>query len=155
MVRRDETTITLIFSSKDGRHAMSASGEDQDPPRGTISQEDRDAIRRRSEGLSKRLSDVQSRSKPPVQDDKARGAAYGQAFRIVGELVAGLLVGGAIGWFIDGYTNTKPLFFAVFLMLGFAAGLMNVIRAARQMQAQAEPLQKAAPSVADDDDDDK
>jgi F0F1-type ATP synthase assembly protein I len=41
----------------------------------------------------------------------------------------------------------------VFLMLGFAAGLMNVVRTARRMQAEAEPLQRAAKPVTDDEDD--
>jgi ATP synthase protein I len=37
--------------------------------------------------------------------------------------------------------------------LGFAAGLSNVIRTARRMQAEAEPLQRGAASVPDDEDD--
>jgi len=40
----------------------------------------------------------------------------------------------------------------VLFILGFAAGLLNVVRSAQQAQAQNEPLQRAAPSVADDDD---
>lgn len=134
---------------------MSASGEGPDPPRGTISQEDRDAIRRRSEGLSKRLTQAQSRGRTPGEDVNARGAAYGQAFRVAAELVAGLVVGGGIGWFLDNAFNTKPILLALFLMLGFAAGLLNVVRSAKKMQAKAEPLQRSAPSVPDDDDDDK
>jgi F0F1-type ATP synthase assembly protein I len=40
----------------------------------------------------------------------------------------------------------------VFVMLGFGAGLSNIIRTARRMQAEAEPLQRAAkPAPADDD----
>jgi hypothetical protein len=37
-------------------------------------------------------------------------------------------------------------------MLGFAGGLMNVIRTARQMQTAAEPLQRAARPAKDDED---
>jgi ATP synthase protein I len=40
----------------------------------------------------------------------------------------------------------------VLVILGFAAGLLNVVRAAQQAQAKNEALQKAAPSVKDDDD---
>lgn len=153
---RRTTTLNPNFINKDGRHGMSASDEGHDPQRGTISQQDRDEIRRRSEGLGKRLDKIQARGRPSrAADGPERGAAYGQAFRIAGELIAGLVVGGAIGWFLDSHFGTKPLLFAVFLMLGFAAGLLNVIRAAKQMQAKAEPLQRSAPSVADDEEDDR
>ena len=40
----------------------------------------------------------------------------------------------------------------VLVILGFAAGLLNVVRAAQKAQAENEPLQRAAPSVTDDDD---
>jgi F0F1-type ATP synthase assembly protein I len=43
----------------------------------------------------------------------------------------------------------------VFLMLGFAAGLSNIVRTARRLQAEAEPLQRAAKPVVDDEKDDK
>jgi F0F1-type ATP synthase assembly protein I len=41
----------------------------------------------------------------------------------------------------------------VCLLLGFAAGMSNVLRTARRMQAEAEPLQRAAKPVEDDEDD--
>jgi ATP synthase protein I len=41
----------------------------------------------------------------------------------------------------------------LFVTLGFAAGLMNVIRAAQKAQAEAVATQLATPSVADDEDD--
>jgi F0F1-type ATP synthase assembly protein I len=39
--------------------------------------------------------------------------------------------------------------------MGFVAGLMNVIRAAQKAQAEMAASQLAAPSVADDDEDDR
>jgi len=58
-----------------------------------------------------------------------------------------------LGWVLDRQLGTTPWLLVVFLILGFAAGLSNVIRTARQMQAKAEPLQRGAKPVADDDDD--
>ena len=78
----------------------------------------------------------------------------GQAFRIVSELVVGVAVGAGVGWLLDGWLKTSPWLMVLFLILGFAAGLLNVIRTARQMQAQAEPLQRSAKTVKDQDDDD-
>jgi ATP synthase protein I len=60
----------------------------------------------------------------------ARAAGFARGFRLSTELVAGVLVGAAIGWALDRLIGTSPLGLIVFLMLGFAAGVFNVIRAA-------------------------
>ena len=67
------------------------------------------------------------------------------------ELVAGVAVGGFIGWALDRWLGTAPLFMVVFLALGATAGIMNVVRTAKRMQADAATLNKL-PSVPDDDD---
>ena len=46
-------------------------------------------------------------------------------------------MGGAIGWGLDWWIGTKPIFFLVFLMIGIAAGIMNVFRSARRMNEAA------------------
>ena len=133
---------------------MSSSGNGSDPRRGEISPEDREALKRRAEAIGKHLGEVQSRKSPTSsmsdEEQKARGSAMGQAFKISVELVAGVAVGGFIGWVIDRQLGTKPWLFIVFLVLGFAAGMLNTIRSARKMQASAEPMQRRAPSVKDD-----
>jgi ATP synthase protein I len=53
-----------------------------------------------------------------------------RGLRLSTELVAGVLVGAAIGWLIDRFVGTSPWGFIVFLLLGFAAGILNVMRAA-------------------------
>jgi ATP synthase protein I len=42
-------------------------------------------------------------------------------------------VGGGIGWLLDRWLGTLPLFLLVFFVLGAVAGLLNVFRAAKQM----------------------
>lgn len=58
------------------------------------------------------------------------------AFRFSTEMVAGLIVGGGIGYGIDWLAGTGPLFLIVFVILGAAAGILNVIRAAKQINAE-------------------
>ena len=65
---------------------------------------------------------------------QARSSAMGTAFRISSELVVGLLVGGAIGWQLDKWFESSPVFLLIFFILGAAAGIWNVIRTALAMQ---------------------
>ena len=123
-----------------------------DQERGEISPEDRAALKARASGLGNRLDEVKARRAPPPEA-AARSAALGQGFKIAVELVAGVGFGAVVGWALDRYFGSAPWFMIVFLLLGFAAGMMNVIRTAKRMQAQAEPLQRSAPSVPDDEDD--
>jgi ATP synthase protein I len=133
---------------------MSNNGKDHGSGRGEISREDREALRARAAGIGARLEQVKARQ-APQSDSAARGAAFGQAFKIAIELVVGVLFGGLIGWALDRYLGSAPWLLVLFLVLGFAAGMMNVIRTAQRMQAASEPLQRAAPSVEPDDEDDR
>lgn len=53
-----------------------------------------------------------------------------RGFRLSSELVVGVLAGAAIGWGIDRLLSTSPWGLIVFLLLGFTAGVVNVIRMA-------------------------
>jgi ATP synthase protein I len=64
-----------------------------------------------------------------------QSSRYGLAWRLSVELVAGLLVGGGIGWLLDGVFGTRPWLFLVFFVLGAAAGIRGVYRVARQINA--------------------
>jgi ATP synthase protein I len=89
--------------------------------------------------LGQRLDEAQrkqvagAKRPPPTQ--------LGIAGRFATELVAALLVGGGLGWGIDwlfgrfGY-HTRPVFLIVMFMLGAAAGIRNVMRAAQELNAE-------------------
>ncbi len=49
------------------------------------------------------------------------------------DLVAAVIVGAGIGWFLDGWLGTWPILFVIFFLFGAAAGFMNVIRTANQV----------------------
>lgn len=138
---------------------MSTSDESPKPGDG-LSPEERDAFKKRAAELGERLSKVkaEARSKEPRQadgNDGSRGAAYGQAMKIAVELVVGIAVGGFIGRVLDTQFGTTPWMLIVFLIFGFAAGLLNVVRAAKRLQAEAEPLQRKAKPAPDDPEDDE
>ncbi len=73
----------------------------------------------------------------------------GQGMRIAVDLVVGVAFGGFVGWWLDRYFDTAPWLMVLLFILGFAAGMLNVIRTARRMQAGVEALQRAAPSIPD------
>ena len=51
-------------------------------------------------------------------------------FRLSSELIAGVVVGAALGWGFDHLLSTSPFGLIVFFLLGFIAGVVNVVRSA-------------------------
>ena len=66
----------------------------------------------------------------PGQRQTADPSAIARGFRLSTELVAAVLLGAAIGWLLDQWLGISPWGIIVFLLLGFAAGVLNVMRAA-------------------------
>ena len=48
--------------------------------------------------------------------------------RVATELVAGVVVGALIGWALDRWLDTSPLFLLVMFFMGAIAGMLNVWR---------------------------
>ncbi len=160
MVRRVNTPAFHVFPLRLDGSAMSADGKGQGPGHdagdGRISPEDRDAIRQRSADIGRKLDAVTAKRAPAGAAGQRGGqSAYGQAFRFAADLMVGVGAGGVLGWALDRQFGTAPWLMIVLFILGFAAGLRNVVRAAKTAQLENEPGQRAAPFVADDDDDEK
>tara|TARA_Y100001935_G_scaffold163952_1_gene134794 strand:- start:136 stop:459 length:324 start_codon:yes stop_codon:yes gene_type:complete len=62
-----------------------------------------------------------------------RGNSIGLAFRLSTEIVSGIVVGSIMGWSLDKWLGSQPWFFLVFFILGIAAGIINVIKTAKNM----------------------
>ncbi|AND86883.1 ATP synthase protein I [Bradyrhizobium diazoefficiens] len=94
------------------------------------------ALSERLGNLDQRLSELRGRhvkTEQPAGDDgdrAARASAMALGFRLSSELVAGVVVGAGIGWGFDRLLSTSPFGFIVFLLLGFVAGVVNVVRTA-------------------------
>lgn len=69
------------------------------------------------------------RSVKEAAESKGKTSGFGQAIKIASEFVAGIIVGAGLGWMIDRALGTSPFALIVFLLLGFAAGVLNVLRA--------------------------
>ena len=63
-------------------------------------------------------------------DSSARASAMAMGFRLSSELIAGVGVGALMGWGFDRLLSTSPFGLIVFVLLGFTAGVLNVVRSA-------------------------
>jgi len=88
--------------------------------------------------LEERLSQARKKAEPEPERGAVNSSALSAAFKLGIELVAGVGVGLLIGLTLDKWLATPPLFLFVFLILGFVAGLRNVIREAKRMQDQSD-----------------
>jgi ATP synthase protein I len=71
-----------------------------------------------------------SRQVESGSSSKSDPSALARGFRLSTELVVGVAVGAFIGWALDRWLGISPWGMIVFLLFGFAAGVVNVIRAA-------------------------
>jgi ATP synthase protein I len=101
------------------------------------SSSDEAALSARLGSLDQRLSEIRGSRKigtDPSGNEQgtaqARASAMAVGLRLSSELVAGVLVGAALGWGFDRLLSTSPWGLIVFLLLGFVAGVVNVIRSA-------------------------
>jgi ATP synthase protein I len=111
------------------------------------SSSDEAALSARLGNLDQRLSKIRDSRKTGTdqsgneQDNpQARASAMAMGFRLSSELVAGVLAGAALGWGFDRLLSTSPWGLIVFLLLGFTAGVINVMRAAGVMAKQSQRL---------------
>ncbi len=134
---------------------MTKSAGDKGKRPGELSSEDRTHLKRRLSGLGERLGKVRSRDRPPSSENQ-RGRGIGYALRMSLDMVLAVVVGGAIGWFLDRWLGTAPVLLLLFGVLGVAAGFLNVARTYREMAAEAREASKGhtAKSVPFDDDED-
>lgn len=90
----------------------------------------RDDLARRTQELEAKLA---ARNPVRKQDEPSADggtAGYGQAMKLSSEFISAIAVGAGLGWLIDKVAGTSPWGLIIFLLLGFAAGVLNVLRSA-------------------------
>ncbi|WP_426228915.1 AtpZ/AtpI family protein [Pararhizobium sp. DWP3-4] len=116
----------------------------------------------RKEGLEDRLkrlgSELSEKRKedPKYAADEARAAqnrkGYQVAIKLSSEFVAAIIVGALLGYLLDHFAGTAPWGMIVLLLLGFCAGVLNVLRSAGMVAAPhpADTLGKGIKNKSDD-----
>lgn len=70
------------------------------------------------------------------EDDAREGRAeesrkgYAVAMKLSSEFISAIIVGALLGYLLDRFVGTSPWGMIVFLLLGFCAGVLNVLRSA-------------------------
>lgn len=75
--------------------------------------------------------------KGPTEDKHHSEEHYSQAqlaWRMVVELVSGLGIGFGIGYGLDTIFGTQPVFMVLFIFFGLAAGVVTMMRSAKEVQ---------------------
>lgn len=101
--------------------------------------------RDRLEALEKKLSASRQRHQPE-NAGRAHANTLGLAWRMTIEMLAGIGVGGFIGWWMDKVLGTEPIFLLLMLVLGMGAGLMNSVRTVAEMRRKQDRLEAARKS---------
>ncbi|WP_224007477.1 AtpZ/AtpI family protein [Aureimonas sp. SA4125] len=104
---------------------------------------------RRREQLAEKLAAQRARSGPAVAAGSSAGGMKGAAdgMKLASEFVAGILAGAGIGYLFDRIVGTSPFGLIVFLILGFVAGVLNVLRSVGKTgSAATQPPKEAAMS---------
>tara|TARA_B100000686_G_scaffold345152_1_gene429157 strand:+ start:3607 stop:3894 length:288 start_codon:yes stop_codon:yes gene_type:complete len=85
--------------------------------------------------LKTRLKIAKSKlEKSDLKKTEEKGKFLGNAFKLGTELVAAVVVGTIIGFILDSWFDTKPILIIIFFLFGSAAGITNVVKAAKRMQ---------------------
>ena len=94
---------------------------------------------KKSDDLDTRLKIAKSKlESSEIKTDRKKGVFLGNAFKLGTELVAAVAVGSIIGFILDNWFGTKPLFIILLFLFGSAAGIYNVIKTAKKMQENKE-----------------
>jgi ATP synthase protein I len=120
-----------------GLHSMADGANDGGNGNLDHSSSDEAALSARLGSLDQRLSKLQDSRKFGTDqpgagsgNGAARASAMALGFRLSSELIAGVFVGALLGWGFDHFLSTSPFGLIVFVLLGFTAGVVNVIRSA-------------------------
>ena len=71
--------------------------------------------------------------KKQITKNGSNAASLGKALKISTELVAAVDVGTTLGFILDNWFDTRPWLTIIFFFMGVAAGILNVIKSAKNM----------------------
>ncbi|HSG56785.1 MAG TPA: AtpZ/AtpI family protein [Paracoccaceae bacterium] len=92
-------------------------------------QPDRDRLRELEDLIA-----AANKAREPEPPRQSKYEASSLAWRMVLELVIGMALGCFIGYGLDAFLGTLPIFLMIFALLGFAAGIRTMMRSAQEVK---------------------
>ena len=71
--------------------------------------------------------------KKQIKNNGSNAVSLGKALKISTELIAAVVVGTTLGFILDNWFDTRPWLTISFFFMGVAAGILNVIKSAKNM----------------------
>lgn len=108
-----------------------------------------------TEDLGQRIARAQAKRPVSAAADQMRQremSGMGRGFRLASEFVAAIIVGVGLGLLVDFFLPTRPWGLIVLMLLGFGAGILNVVRATAEINS-ATAVPPGTPARPDDEDD--
>jgi len=78
------------------------------------------------ENIQSGLKNLKDNAEKPLNNDRLTGE------RVFAEIVAGLIFGTLVGYFVDDYFHTAPIFLISLIILGLAASIYNIYKATNE-----------------------
>ncbi|NOV15353.1 F0F1 ATP synthase subunit I [Ensifer sp. NM-2] len=116
---------SLLCGRNHGRDRVGQQGESH------VTEKPEESLEARLKQLGEKIE-----SKRPSEPDGAEARAaesrkgYAAAMKLSSEFIAGIVVGAFLGYLLDHFAGTGPWGMIIFLLLGFCAGVLNVLRSA-------------------------
>ena len=87
--------------------------------------------------LQTRLDALTAERTPERKADGSAESSMGEGYRLLGEVIGGVLGGLGLGWVFDHFAHTKPLGLVVGLLLGTAASAYAAVKTGDRMGRRA------------------
>lgn len=126
-------------SPKGERHRAADTSQ---TPRPDVSELNDSELSARLQRLNSSLSEASAKGavpEPKGRADTSSRSGVALAFRLGAEFVSGVLVGAAIGYGVDRFLAIAPWGLIVFTLIGFGAGVLNMMRAAGEGPKRRQP----------------
>jgi|SRR5580658_7878329 ATP synthase protein I len=97
------------------------------------SEDSQEALKR----LQNRLDTLTAERTPTNAVDGSAGRGIGEGYRLLGEVIGGVLGGLGLGWVFDRFAHTTPFGVVIGLLLGTGVGLFGAVMGADKASRRA------------------
>lgn len=122
-------------------------------PQGPIVEGEPPRTRQTFQDLDRRLAAFEARGARRGAGAFGVGRAAADGYRLLGQMLGGVLGGLGLGWLLDHFAGTGPWGVVGGLVIGATLSIIATVKTASAISARSASPSDAAPPAADEDDD--